>query len=108
VCAVLVTAGCSRDSSGPGASPSLEPALVFTLEDAGETATLGVGQMIIVDLEPVDGQPWSLFDYPETILRPLVGQDGAPGRGFVAVAEGRGTAAGSPALARVKRAPASS
>lgn len=53
--------------------------------------TLRVGQTIIVALEPVDGGPWSFFDHPEEILRPLVGQDGAPGRGFLAIAEGRGT-----------------
>jgi hypothetical protein len=88
----LGAVACSQGLPGPSAtSPSPAPATVFTLEDAGETATLRLGETIIVALEPVDDEPWSFFDYPEEILRPLVGQDGAPGRGFVAIAEGTGT-----------------
>jgi hypothetical protein len=88
----MLAAGCAGRPAGSGSAvPSQTGGTIITLEDAGTTVSLRVGQTLVVALEPLGGEPWTFLDYPETILRRLVGQDGAPGPGFMAVSAGRGT-----------------
>jgi hypothetical protein len=88
--AVAVGAACARPA-GPAVPAASDPEVTtIGLEDAGGTISLQVGDRVVLSLDPIEGQPWLVTQYPEDILAPETTDGPAVGRAFTARAAGEG------------------
>jgi len=85
-----VAVACARPAEQNSPVAGEGGSTTIGLDDAGTTVALQVGDRLVLSLEPIEGQPWALTQYPEDILAPESTDGPAVGRLFTATAEGEG------------------
>jgi hypothetical protein len=86
--AILGGACATPSATAPGAGNSAST--IIGLGDAGTTVVLHVGDRLLLSLEPIQGQPWLITQYPQEILSTDSTNEGAAARTFTARAPGEG------------------